>query len=146
MKNLNYVLACLILSQSTAWAAPRSVVCQGSVKVLGMNNKTTDSGVARVRFQLVDELTIRHVRVQSKFKKTKAQKMETFESRAYQRAVASGKFQADLFPLGSNGACQLAFGYQGKLARSTGTRSSWSVLGMNCGNYAVTGNLKCQMK
>lgn len=122
------------------------VYCEGSVRARSMNGKTFDQGKTKMAFVLTDSATMKRIRVVTKFSKIQPQSIEAFESRATKRAIASGKFKADFFNIGHNGACQIGLGYEGDLARSTKPLASWGVFMMGCGNYAVVGNLKCQMK
>ena len=124
----------------------KTVYCEGSVRARSMNGKVFDQGRAKMAFVLSDSATMKNIRVVTKFSKIKPQSIEAFESRAIKRAIASGKYKADFFNIGHNGACQVGMGYEGDLARSSKPLSSWGVFMMGCGNYAVVGNLKCQMK
>lgn len=124
----------------------KEVYCEGAVKARSASGKVFDQGQARIAFFLTDHATIKNIRMVTKFKKIKPQTIEAFESRASKRAIASGKFKADLFNIGHNGACQVGLGYQGDLAKSAQALSSWGMFMMGCGNYGVVGNLKCQMK
>lgn len=147
MKNMRLILTLFVLAFSlSAMAKPRTVLCQGPVKAQQLNKKLVDQGVAQVKFQLVDGSTIKDILVRSKFKKIKAQSIDAYQSIAVKRAVASGRYKADFFNIGHNGACQIAMGYQGDLAKSASPKASWGVFMMDCGAYAVTGNLKCQMR
>lgn len=124
----------------------KQVSCEGSLRARTLAGKVFDQGNAQMQFQMTDAATMKNIRIWSKFSKIKPQTMEAFESRATKRAIASGKFKADFFNIGHNGACQMGLGYQGDLARSEKPLSSWGVFMMGCGNYAVVGNLKCQMR
>ncbi len=146
---MNKLCLILILGFSIlghTFESSKEVYCEGAVKARASNGKVFDQGQARIVFFLIDHATIKNIRMVTKFKKIKPQTIEAFESRASKRAIASGKFKADLFNIGHNGACQVGLGYQGDLARSAQSLSSWGVFMMGCGNYGVVGNLKCQMK
>ncbi len=139
----------LILSFSvTGMAAEklRVVHCEGSIRARTVKGKIFDQGQAKLVFALADSSTLSQIRVATSFSKIKPQGIEAFESRAIKRAIASGKYKADLFNIGHNGACQIGLGYQGDLVRAEKPLASWGVFMMNCGNYGVMGNLKCQMK
>src|SRR5688572_24793798 len=129
---------CLILTliySVQGYSAVRHVVCAGRVEARLPNKQKIDYGAARVRFQMSDKSEIRNIDVLSKFKELPGQTIEALEARAVKRAIASGKYKADLFNIGHNGACQIALGYQGDLALSPGTKSSWGVFVMGCGTH-----------
>ncbi len=146
MRAVCLILTLLISLSAGASSTARKVVCIGNVQAQLPNKAIMDQGVARVRFDLVDKAVIKNIDVAAKFKKIPAQSLEAFESRAIKRGVASGRYRADLFNIGNNGACQIALGYQADLIQKAGTQNSWGVFVMGCGMHSVLGNLKCQMK
>lgn len=149
---------CLVLKHVVALAAtlgfldvamaatPRQVVCQGPIRAQQMNRKVVDRGNARVQFQISERSTIQNIYVSTRFARMSAQALEAYEAKAVRRAIASGRYRADLFNIGHNGACQMALAYQGEMAQAAKNRSSWGVLMMGCGSYGVQANLKCQIK
>jgi hypothetical protein len=134
------------LGLAQAAVKPRAVICQGVVEARQLNNRVFDRGQTQMSFYLTDSSTIKSIRVATRFSKLKPQEAEAFESLASKRAVATGKFRADFFNIGNNGACQIGLGYQGDLANSKAPATSWGLFVMGCGTYGVTGNLKCQIK
>ncbi len=146
MKKICLILILGYSALSPAVETNRVVLCEGSVRARSSQGKVFDQGYARMVFQLSDSSTLKNIKIATKFSKIKPQNLEAFQSLAAKRAIASGKFKADFFNVGNNGACQMGLGYQGDIARSAKPVSSWGLFMMGCGNYGVVGNLKCQMR
>lgn len=146
MKRICITLILSVALPLFAGPSARQVLCRGNLQVQDFSSKAIDKGAAAIGFQLVDANTIRNIKLVSKFRKQKPQRIEAVESKAMKRAVASGRFKADFFNIGHNGACQMGLAYQGDLAARATKSSSWGVLMMMCGAYGATGNLKCEMK
>ena len=146
MKKICLILILGFSSLSRAADEARTVVCEGSVRARTTAGKVFDQGHTKMAFQLTDSSTIKNIRILTKFSKIKPQTLEAFQSLAAKRAIASGKFKADFFNIGHNGACQMGLGYQGDIAKAAKPLASWGVFMMGCGNYGVVGNLKCQMR